>query len=234
MRASTLIPGRMASYNVLGTETAMSMDTAISIVNLFVENLPAALWLILFIYVGMRAGIIPSSRNIDETNKSISKNIDEANKNASGNVAEINEKINKINETLARQTTAVNILMTKEKLGTMVSESPLTLSEKGEKISKSIDAEKIVNSRLDELRAEFEELSNSYDIQEKAMELGESIYDDLPENVKNSAKEEIYQNGLQLFQVYPIFSLILRDAILKERETGERGTEKIPAAQPSP
>lgn len=223
----------------------MSMDTAISIVNLFVENLPAALWLILFIYVGMRAGIIPSSRDMDEINENISKNIDEVNKNASGNVAEINErinkideeineKINKINETLARQTTAVNILMTKEKLGTMISESPLTLSEKGEKISKSIDAEKIVNSRLGELRAEFEALSNSYDIQEKAMELGESIYDDLPENVKNSAKEEIYQNGLQLFQIYPIFSLILRDAILKERETNERGMEKIPAAQPSP
>ena len=234
MRASALIPERTASYNVPGTETAMSMDTAISIVNLFAENLPAALWLILFIYVGMRAGIIPSSRDIDEINKSISKNIDEVNKNASGNVAEINEKINKINETLARQTTAVNILMTKEKLGTMISESPLALSEKGKKISKSIDAEEIVNSRLGELRAEFEVLSNSYDIQEKAMELGESIYDDLPENVKNSVKEEIYQSGLQLFQVYPIFSLILRDAILKERETNERGMEKIPAAQPSP
>ena len=212
----------------------MSMDTAISIVNLFVENLPAALWLILFIYVGMRAGIIPSSGDIDEINKSISKNIDEVNKNASKNVAEINEKINRINETLARQTTAVNILMTKEKLGTMVSESPLMLSEKGKKISESIDAEEIITSRLDELRPEFKELSNSYDIQEKAMELGESIYDDLPENVKNSAKEEIYQSGLQLFQVYPIFSLILRDAILKERETDGRGTEKIPAAQPSP
>ena len=201
----------------------MSMDTAMSIVNLFAENLPAALWLILFIYVGMRAGIIPSSRDIDEVNK-----------NARGNVAEINEKINKINETLARQTTAVNMLMTEEKLGTMISESPLTLSEKGKKISESIDAEEIVNSRLDELRAEFEELSNSYDIQEKAMELGEPIYDDLPENVKNSVKEEIYQSGLQLFQVYPVFSLILRDAILKERETGGRGMEKIPAAQPSP
>ena len=230
MRASALIPGRTASYNVPGTKTAMSMDTAISIVNLFAENLPAALWLILFIYVGMRAGIIPSSRDMDE----ISKNIDEANRNARGNVAEINEKINRINERLAGQTTAVNMLMAEEKLGTVISESPLTLSEKGKKISESIDAEEIVNSRLDELRAEFEGLSNSYDIQEKAMELGESIYDDLPENVKNSAKEEIYQNGLQLFQIYPVFSLILRDAILKERETGGRGTGKIPAAQPSP
>ena len=74
------------------------------------------------------------------------------NKNASKNVAEINEKINRINETLARHTTAVNMLMAEEKPGTMVSESPLALSEKGKKISESIDAEEIVNSRLDELR----------------------------------------------------------------------------------
>ena len=171
-----------------------------------------ALCLIFFIYVGMRTGIIPSSQNIDE----------------------INGRISKTNETLARQTTAVNILMTKEKLGSMVSESPLRLSEKGEKISRSVNAVEIVNSKLDELRPEFEALSNNYDIQEKAMELGESIYDDLPEDVKNTVKNEIYQSGMQLFQVYPIFSLILRDAILKERETGNGGTVKIPAAQPSP
>jgi len=66
------------------------------------------------------------------------------------------------------------------------------------------------------------------------MELGESIYDDLPEDVKNTVKNEIYQSGMQLFQVYPIFSLILRDTILKEREPGNGGTVKIPATQPSP
>lgn len=212
----------------------MNMDTAISVVNLFMENLPGALWLIFFIYVGMRAGIIPSSRDIDEINRNISRNVDEINRNMTKHVTEINGRINKINETLARQTTAVNILMAKEKLGSMVSESPLRLSEKGEKISKSVNAEEIINSRLDEFRPEFEALSNNYDIQEKAMELGESIYDDLPEDVKNSVKNEIYQSGLQLFQVYPIFSLILRDAILKERKPGNGGTEKIPAAQPSP
>ena len=234
----------------------MNMDTAILIVNLFMENLPGALWLIFFIYVGMRTGIIPSSKDIDEINKNISKNIDDINRNMtesatkineriSKNIddinrnmtesaAEINGRINKINETLAKQTTAVNILMTKEKLGSMVSESPLRLSEKGEKISRSVDAVEIINSRLDELRPEFEALSNNYDIQEKAMELGESIYDDLPEDVKNTVKNEIYQSGMQLFQVYPIFSLILRDAILKEREPGNGGTGEIPAAQPSP
>ena len=190
----------------------MNMDTATLIANLFMENLPGVLCLIFFIYVGMRTGIIPSSKNIDE----------------------INGRISKTNETLARQTTAVNILMTKEKLGSMVSESPLRLSEKGEKISRSVNAVEIVNSRLDELRPEFEALSNNYDIQEKAMELGESIYDDLPEDVKNTVKNEIYQSGMQLFQVYPIFSLILRDAILKEREPGNGGTVKIPATQPSP
>ena len=212
----------------------MNMDTAILIVNLFMENLPGALWLVFFIYVGMRTGIIPSSKDIDEINRNISKNVDEINRNMAKNVAEINGKINKINETLARQTTAVNILMTKEKLGSMVSESPLRLSEKGEKISRSVNAVEVINSRLDELRPEFEALSNNYDIQEKAMELGESIYDDLPEDVKNTVKNEIYQSGMQLFQVYPIFSLILRDAILKEREQGNGGTVKIPAAQPSP
>ena len=201
----------------------MNMDTAILIVNLFMENLPGVLCLIFFIYVGMRTGIIPSSKNIDEINRNMTES-----------AARINGRISKTNETLARQTTAVNILMTKEKLGSMVSESPLRLSEKGEKISRSVNAVEIVNSRLDELRPEFEALSNNYDIQEKAMELGESIYDDLPEDVKNTVKNEIYQSGMQLFQVYPIFSLILRDAILKEREPGNGGTVKIPAAQPSP
>jgi len=107
----------------------MNMDTAILIANLFMENLPGALWLVFFIYVGMRTGIIPSSKDIDEINRNMTES-----------AARINGRINKINETLARQTTAVNILMTKEKLGSMVSESPLRLSEKGEKISRSVNA----------------------------------------------------------------------------------------------
>ena len=223
LRAGALIPERTISYNVIGMETTMNMDTAILIANLFMENLPGVLCLIFFIYVGMRTGIIPSSKDIDEINRNMTES-----------AAKINGRINKINETLGRQTTAVNILMTKEKLGSVVSESPLRLSEKGEKISRSVNAVEIINSRLNELRPEFEALSNNYDIQEKAMELGESIYDDLPEDVKNTVKNEIYQSGMQLFQVYPIFSLILRDAILKEREPGNGGTVKIPATQPSP
>ena len=113
----------------------MNMDTAISVVNLFLENLPGALGLILFIYVGMRAGIIPSSKDI-----------------------------NRINETLVKQTTAINILLAKEDLGTIGSQSPVRLSETGKKISRNINAEKIINSKLDGLRPAFESLSNSYDI----------------------------------------------------------------------
>ena len=147
-------------------------------------------------------------------------------------IADINKNINKINETLAKQTTAINILLTKENLGTIGSDSPIRLSETGERISRNINAEEIVNSMLDDLRPNFESLSNSYDVQEKAMQMGEFIYNGLPENVKNAVKNEIYLKGLQLFQVYPIFSVILRDAILKEKETGDRERDKEPAVLP--
>ena len=165
-------------------------------------------------------------QKIDERGKSVIKNMEETNRNIGGNIG-------KTNETLAMWSTALTMLVAVKNSGASVSKSPFGLSEKGKKISRNINTEEIINSRLDEFMSGFESLSSSCDIREKAVELGESIYDDLPEDVKNSVKNEIYQSAPRLFQVCPIFSIRLRDAILKERETGGRRMGKTHAAQPS-
>ena len=113
----------------------------------------------------------------------------------------------------------VNIILSNIGVGTTTSTHPVKLSKVGKEIATNINAEGIVKMRIDELRPEFVSISNSYDIQEKAMELGESIYKGLGDGSKDKdiIKQEAFKNGLPVSQIYPVFSVLLRDTILKEK-----------------
>lgn len=101
---------------------------------------------------------------------------------------------------------------------TTESKSPINLTKKGEILSQNIKAEELVKKNLKELMPSFLDLSNAYDVQDKAMKLGINIYEMLEPNEKEIIKTEAFNSGLPLSQIYPIFSIHLRDLIFSERK----------------
>ena len=138
-------------------------------------------------------------------------------------VKRMDSKLNTIDSTLVGLASAVNMLLSKAGFGKeiTISESPIKLSKVGKEISDNVKAEEIIKDQMSRLRPMFESISNSYDIQEKAMELGESIYNEVDDDVKDNIKKEVYRTGLLLLQAFPIFSILLRDAIMEEQ--GDKG-----------
>ena len=126
----------------------------------------------------------------------------------------------------------INILLNKSGLGTTSQNSPVELTAKGEEIRKKLDVDRIVTERYKQIKEEFEDISNVYDIQVKATDLGKHLFESLNEDEKDVIKKVAYEEGLPLVQIYPIFSVILRNTVFEEKGLEKKDARKVSEDQP--
>ena len=123
-----------------------------------------------------------------------------------------------IKDSIADLNANVKIIFNHLKIGTERSDSPTKLTEVGEEIAESIHAREIIDENFKLLKPRFECIETRFDIELEAREISREIYAQLNTGTQNKIKEELYDRGLPLAQVYPIFALLLRDKIFKDRE----------------
>ncbi len=104
----------------------------------------------------------------------------------------------------------------------VINRSPLALTDFGKGLAKSIDAEalyaKYASDMLNALRKRCPEGSNAYDIQVAAMDIAaKELPNKLDAEEVNRLKQCAYNKGMPFDDIWPIFGIYLRDAILQER-----------------
>ena len=122
-----------------------------------------------------------------------------------------------LKDSIAEIKANISILLNRSGLSTTSQNSPVVLTPKGEEIRKRLQVDRIIAEKYESVKKEFEDISNAYDIQVKATNLGKHLFQLLNEDEKDFIKKVAYEEGLPLVQIYPIFSVILRDVVLEEK-----------------
>jgi hypothetical protein len=103
---------------------------------------------------------------------------------------------------------------------TVRSHSPISLTDSGMQIAAKISAETILSKCLAQLKREVENTrpKNAYDIQVASMAVArEKMLSCLDDKEINIIKDEAYTRGLLVEDIFSIFGVLLRNAILKEK-----------------
>ncbi|MCH9852800.1 MAG: hypothetical protein K0U45_04775 [Alphaproteobacteria bacterium] len=96
--------------------------------------------------------------------------------------------------------------------------SPISLNQKGERISNAIDAKEIITSIHENFYKTLSEKQqqNPFDIQEAAFEYANAINASLNQDVIDKFKKVAYDEGISMLDIHRILGVLLRDSILKE------------------
>lgn len=107
--------------------------------------------------------------------------------------------------------------------------SPITLTDYGKDISKSVDATKIANEYTDRLRSEIEGL-NPYQVQEYCFEFCKNKLLDYLKDTNNDQYEKIhafaYKQGIEVEKILRVIGIELRDCIFSISDTLHEDIDK--------
>lgn len=115
---------------------------------------------------------------------------------------------------------ATTDLLYQTHLSTIQSHSPLSLTDKGKKISSELNVERTVTKHWGEIKdlVERSSPSNPYDIQTVAMEIAKNCFGKIfSEDERNTMKTYAFGTGMNLLEIIPIIGIVIRDKFLKER-----------------
>lgn len=175
-------------------------------------NIITALLTLLGVGIGIgqyRNKVLTNSKNIEEDKNNI-KNITEKHhtfeKDIYYKIACIETNIDNIKTNIAGLTTT---------------QSPLSLSEKGERISNNLEAVSIINRIYDEIIADViddqDHIPSPYDIQEKAMKtIRGKLLTTINEEEKERFKAVAFGEGLTIEDLLPLIGIVFRDVIFSK------------------
>ena len=127
------------------------------------------------------------------------------------------------------QVKATTELLYQTHLSTVKSHSPMSLTPKGEEISKAILAELKINNYWTSIRNELQKThpTNPYDIQVAALGLARYCFDKIfTEQERNEIKTYAFKIGINLLEIYPIIGIIIRDIYFKEQNISLEDIDK--------
>lgn len=109
-----------------------------------------------------------------------------------------------------------NEAIAKERGPLIKNESPVSLTDRGERILIDSGGKKFVDDNFEELKNNVEESNpqTSYDVQELSKQVIESLKTD--ERI-NSMKEYLFKEGLELDDLTVVLGMYLRDKILTDK-----------------
>lgn len=95
--------------------------------------------------------------------------------------------------------------------------SPVSLTERGEKVLTESGGKKFVDDNYPELKEKVENKNSatSYDIQESAREVIQTLKED---ERMNQIKEYLFKEGLEIEDLEFVLGIYLRDKILKDKD----------------
>lgn len=150
-------------------------------------------------------------------------------KDFEGKNEKFDNKIDNIKEGLAAIRATTDLLY-QAHLSTVKSHSPVSLTPKGEMVSKAISAETKVAEHWKDIKAKLEEKNptNPYDIQTVAMDIAMECFEKIfTAEEQNQIKTYAFSIGLNLLEVYPIIGIIIRDRLFKERGINVEEVDKF-------
>lgn len=155
--------------------------------------------------------ITASHRNIEKENEKIAENIEKISEKISNNIDEIRRDISFLK--------GVNDLYEKDKFAK--SHSPISLTELGEKVSKEIGVDDMIQRNWNAIVNDIDknaEGKSAYDIQQYCIEttVVEPERFLLPEDIKK-LKDYAYNQGRPIVAFAQIFAITIRDKYLKEK-----------------
>lgn len=155
--------------------------------------------------------ITVSHKNIEKENEKIAENIEKISEKISNNIDEIRRDISFLK--------GVNDLYEKDKFAK--SHSPISLTELGEKVSKEIGVDDMIQRNWNAIVNDIDknaEGKSAYDIQEYCIEttVVEPERFLLPEDIKK-LKDYAYNQGKPIVAFAQIFAITIRDKYLKEK-----------------
>jgi hypothetical protein len=108
--------------------------------------------------------------------------------------------------------------------------SPISLSEAGNIVASSIEAEKIVNrcwAQLEkEIKSEIEHSSNPYTIQDSCFSIGKHFIDFLNDTELDLIKKYAYQEGHNIVNYDLVFGILIRDKYFRENNINVSDIDK--------
>ena len=164
------------------------------------------------------------------TTKSKLKDLEDVRKNAQGllkglgSIEEIREKMNlligRVDAVSDRVDTLSDEMIASRGKGVYQSDSPLSLNEYGESLSKKIDVKTITDRYREELtkKAKKQEM-NAYQIQQSCFHFAQ---DQIPKDLEENSKEQYdqlsnvaFKEGIHIRDLMRVIGLILRDQVLE-------------------
>ena len=134
-------------------------------------------------------------------------------------IEEVNKKLDNIGQDVRElQKETASPIMTRK--------SPISLNEKGEEISKTIDAKNIVASVFEQFFVSLSKdiLKSPYDIQEMAFEYMNDV--ELNQTIVDTLKKTAYAEGISMFDMKRILGILLRNMALEKCDFAPEDVDK--------
>jgi hypothetical protein len=130
------------------------------------------------------------------------------------------ENIYTIKNILSKINARVDLIYEDKRSKIIKSQSPASLTKIGEEIAENTKIREIIENNWGKIRLIFDQIKfdNQYDIQVAAIENEQKIFQTFDKKDQTLIKEYAFENGLNLFEIYAVISLIVRDKILAERK----------------
>ncbi len=144
----------------------------------------------------------------------------------------LDTKIDQIKDNIA-SVKATTDLLYQVHVTTVKSHSPISLTTRGQEISSAINAEVKLDGHWDAVKSAVEKRNpvNPYDIQIVALDVARACFDTIfTHQEKEEVKTYAFSAGLNMLEIYPIFGVLIRDRIFKERDIK---TEEVDKHDPS-
>ncbi|EKV57275.1 hypothetical protein A966_05338 [Brachyspira hampsonii 30446] len=130
-------------------------------------------------------------------------------------------KIDDISDRLIKVETKIDLIYQHtNKNSPIMSNSPISLTDVGQKISKDMNANEILKKYLDKLENDtsLKDCNSAYDIQKNSMDLAKNkLIEYLNEEELLKVKNQAYNYGILVEDIMSIFGILLRNYILDKR-----------------
>lgn len=137
-------------------------------------------------------------------------------------------KIDSIKESIFKVQATTDLLY-QTHLSTVQAHSPISLTERGKKISTDISAESKITNHWESIKKELDKKNpaNPYDVQTVSMDISRNCFETIfTREEQDQVKTYAYGIGMNLLEIYPIFGVIIRDKVFEEQNIKPEEVDK--------
>ncbi|AEP08919.1 hypothetical protein [Micavibrio aeruginosavorus] len=130
------------------------------------------------------------------------------------------DKVEKISDLIVEIKTKVDLIYQNNPNALYRAQSPISLTDLGRELATKVNADSIIEKYSSKLVKHVDDKGpkNAYDIQKCAFTVARNELKDLLSDVELTAvKQEAFNRGLPVEEIYTLFGILLRNKILKDK-----------------